>query len=304
MIHTSIHELGHVFNLQHDQAQSSFMGDNTLHRGFTAGDCGHLRAAAQRHPDYAPGGSNFAQFEFGTLPGSGARIADNLELTAQVERKSFLLGEPVALNLELAVVGKKAVVVPDELDPGFETLRIWYENPLGERLLYRSRNVLCRTGSRRVTLSPGMTLENNPRISLGRKGPTMRHPGEYRVWAEFGGTKGRLSRIVRSPVVSFEVRAPRSDEEIEISAALRLPGMAACIVDKSGRLRSRERRLLQNLVHRYPKHPALQHARYALAHHHVRSRRPALAADLLHGISLPRGLAARGARRLAGQLHR
>src|SRR5262249_4398074 len=198
-------------------------------------------------------------------------------------RRSFLLGETVALDLELGVTGRRSAVVPDELDPSFDTLKIWYETPMGERLLYRSRNVLCRTGRPRVKLSGNATLRNNPRVSIGRKGATFRWPGEYRLWAEFGGLDGHFRRKVVSNVASLEVREPRSDEEREIAWTLRQPGMAACVADKNGRLRAAERRLLTRLVRRHPNHPALQQVRYALAHHHARTSQPALAAEFLDG---------------------
>lgn len=59
ILHTAIHEIGHVYNLQHDLAQESFMGDATDAIGFNGEDCARLVKAAEGVWDYAPGGVAF-----------------------------------------------------------------------------------------------------------------------------------------------------------------------------------------------------------------------------------------------------
>jgi len=297
VVHTALHELGHVFNLQHDPDQASFMGDEVFVSGFSGADGQRLSEAAEKHWDFAPGGANFS-FQSGPMRASGARAADGLGLEVRPDRRRYLIGEPIVLDTALKAVGGRRIRVPNDLDPGYATLRIWYENPLGEIRLYRSRSVFCRTAAVHRELSRGISLRNNPKVSLGRSGPTMLIPGSYKIWAEFGGVPGRFARIVRAQARRFTVYAPRNKDEFEISRVLRLPGVAACIVDKGGRLRWRERRLLERLIHRYPRHSALQYARYALATHYYRSRRPRHAARLLHGLSLPSGLAREGVKDL------
>lgn len=299
MVHTAVHELGHVFNLQHDLSQSSFMGDSTMLTGFNGDDGERLKAAAQGYWDHAPGGANFAISDFGgPRRASGARAALNLVLEAMPEKSHYLLGEPVVLDIELRSTRRGEAVVPDELDPGYPTLRIWYRTPLGETRLYRSRNVYCRARGPRRRLAAGSSLRNNPKISLGRFGSTLTTPGEYRVYAEFGGVRGRFGRVVRSKEARFEIHAPRTAADFEISSVLRLPGVAACVVDKGGQLRWRERRALGELLRKHPRHSALRYVRYALASYYHRVRARGRAADLLDGLSIRSGSTAEGVRHL------
>lgn len=64
IIHTAVHELGHVYNLQHDPAQESFMGDQSTSVGFTGADCRRLLKASEGIWDYVPGGAHFGEFPF------------------------------------------------------------------------------------------------------------------------------------------------------------------------------------------------------------------------------------------------
>jgi hypothetical protein len=56
---SAIHELGHVFNLQHDASGRSFMAGRGGRAGFTRGDGRRLALAGEGLWNHAPGGAPF-----------------------------------------------------------------------------------------------------------------------------------------------------------------------------------------------------------------------------------------------------
>ena len=254
----TIHELGHVFNLQHDPRQKSFLATKRQVWGFSALDCERLRSAGRGEWNFAPGGTNFGAATGGATLWRNVRRSRGVRLEAKVAKRRYLPGESVVLDLTMKA---SRSVNAGEFDPGYETLRIWIENEIGERRLYRPPMFFCL---RRAGEEKGATVRSNPRISLGNRGVTFRSPGVYRVWAEFLIETPPHARAVRSNLVEFRVAAPVTRQDEAIVKLLTRSRVAAFIARKGGFLPEEERAELEAAVSSAGEHPALQHARYAL----------------------------------------
>ena len=254
----TIHELGHVFNLQHDPKQSSFLATKRQVWGFSSLDCEQLRSAGRGEWNFAPGGMNFGAGTGGATLWRNVRRSRGVRLEARVAKRRYLPGESVVLDLKMRTVRSMNA---DAFDPGYETLRIWIENEIGERRLYRPPMFFCLTGRGE---QKGATVRSNPRISLGNRGVTFRTPGSYRVWAEFLIETPPHARAVRSNIVEFRVAAPVTRQDEAIVKLLTRSRVAAFIARKGGFLPEEDRSELEAAVSSAGDHPALQHARYAL----------------------------------------
>lgn len=298
-VFTAIHELGHVFNLIHDSAHNSFMTNrlNARTTGFTGEDCDRLTKAAEGDWEYAPGGKNFREGEspkrWSDRVRSGSR-SRTCGLKVHLGKDHYLLGEPIILDLEFRALRGESIRVPPELDPGYDNLRVWIENPLGERLLHRPNLYYCRRRAGTVTVTPTQPIRNNPRITFGRSGLNFDRSGVYRVWAEFRLPKGRSGQIIHSKTVELEVVDPRDEDEAAMTSMFCRSSVALFLNNKGGVLSRHEHRALVKLIMRNPQHNALQYARYALACSCLRRKRRSQAKELLSGIRLPAGSLRRG----------
>lgn len=293
----ALHELGHVFNLQHDPSGRSFMATPDPGMNYTLCDSTAMAlAGAGKSPeahDHLPGLSNFgaANAQLVRLPRRKSRVKGQLRegtprpklvLEVKIAKGRYLLGEILTLEMHLKTVGSD-VKVPCQLDPAYDRLRVWYETPLGERLLYRPFLRMCPSSRNSGTVASDKPLINNPRVSVGNQGVVFRRPGRYRIWAEFflpGVEKPFISNVEE-----FNVYAPRNDQERELCSTLIRPDAARFLALKGGPLSRTSRDKLSELARKHPAHDATKHVRYALASQLLfRANRREQAHDLLKGL--------------------
>lgn len=191
---TAIHELGHVFNLWHHDAEKNLMARSPREAPFAP-----PFAWLSSHQDFLkqcssakevhPGGTDFG--ERGTL-GPADRNSENtpssfgLELRVDMSQREFFAFEPVELEVELRTAPgvMRRFEVPDTVDPAYPQFDIWIEQPNEERRRYRPTKRFCTSPG---TLSVGRSSPFRRDISLfgGARGYTFRHSGIHRVWARF-----------------------------------------------------------------------------------------------------------------------
>jgi hypothetical protein len=306
IVWNSIHELGHVFNFVHDAAGRSFMAEGGRSRpgvnhGFRNDDSRALTLAANGlNPVYSkiylPGGADFRGADSGSSrPVPAARKATTRwKLRAHLGKSTFLLGEPIVVDLALAPRSHAAWIEP-AFDPGYDTFAIWYQTPAGETRRYHSTASFCRNRQARVHVTASRPLRNNPRVHVDRHGLVFTTPGVYRLWVTLRPARG--AHVVRSNDVTFELRLPRG-EEAQISELLRRTDVAKALMDGGGILSSRSRWQLTSTLRRHFKHEALASVRYQLAKRSVENRNYALAMEYLAGLRLRQPSLAQGARRL------
>jgi hypothetical protein len=154
--YTTVHELGHMFNLIHHSEQSNFMETSPPHSAplgsayrFTEADQKWLREA-DRDPMVWPGGVPFRQ----RRPADSSDLKEmrplfGLDLTLAISRHEFAWSEPVELDVCLGRLRgvEQSFTVPDEIDPGYERFKLWILEPSGERRLYRAPLQYCSSSS-------------------------------------------------------------------------------------------------------------------------------------------------------------
>ena len=306
----AVHELGHVFNLLHDTTKESFMAEDTVDapRHFSAKDCAALTAAAaKKEPEqgiHMPGGRQFLGTPaFAARSGQLRRASERqmTKLSVALGQETFLLGEPVVLEVSLTL-GDDLALSAGGLDPGFEGFQVWFTNPLGERRLHLHQRHYCQMRRRRRGRHPHGLLTNNPRIHLGQNGLNFVLPGKYTVWAEVELRDRHAGRVlVASDPVAFTLRHPRDDQERELSGALCDPQIAFFVANKSGPLRRRQERMLRHIASRHAG-TTVDHLRYALGHCALRSGKRRTASAMLQGLDFQLPSMKEGVERLRSSL--
>jgi hypothetical protein len=275
VLYTAIHELGHVFNLQHGHVPSymaTSAGNNQPYKlsetAFSKLEAG-LLARCSTDPHIWPGGSAFE--DLGTLasantskarPGSQAPVC----LRIAMSKSEFWAFEPIELDLALtrnAVASRKSPPIPEELDPGHSNFVIWIEEPDGSRRSYRPPNRFC-SATTKVSLSqPGGYRRD---ISIfGESGAyTFRKAGVHRVWVAF---KINNSLTIRSDIVECNVLAQQQDVAFHsLARPLFTSDHVANLLFhrrlNPGRLHMLKR--LKDFCDLYPRHASVGMARYAM----------------------------------------
>lgn len=222
---TSIHEIGHIFNLQHDPGRN-FMASSPLGKAFgsdyhvfSSSQCNSL-ARSSVSDSIRPGGSPFGSAASGSnhasVRGAAHPSAFGLALTIGLATYRFQQFEPIELDIELGVLPgiARTFRVPEQIDPGYENFALWIENPSGERRRYRSPRRYCSAPTfRRV--APDRPFRRDISIFAEAGGYTFTMPGIYRVWAEF---RASTALTLRSNTVEFLVE-PDGSTELDVAAS-------------------------------------------------------------------------------------
>lgn len=222
VIYTAVHELGHLFNLQHSVPLSFMARSADMPTPFPIASCSfnpHEQALLARCSSSKfiwPGGSAFGNL--GDLGKGFPEESDNstspvgLALKVSVDRDEFWPFEPMELDVTLSVAkGSRSRAVPDFIDPGYEDFIIWIEEPNGERRIYRSpRHYCAHDGKVRISFETPFRRD----ISIfGESGAyTFRKVGAHRVWAHF-----RLSPkcVLYSNVIEVWIKGPERSDAYE-----------------------------------------------------------------------------------------
>lgn len=222
LVFTTLHELGHVFNLQHQGSPPNIMKPSASHGpvppaewALTKGDRLRLRRDPLPATHY-PGASPFGRGASANDPSAWRFSEEDETLDLQMfvrpshtELHSF---EPIELDVEIALAAGPARRrhLPNIVDPGYEAFRIWIEEPTGARRVLRSPRRYCG-GLGRIVVSDARPFRRD--ISIGRQagGPVFQVSGVHHVWVELNlGSRGML-RSNRVPI--------RIKDDIELSQA-------------------------------------------------------------------------------------
>ncbi|MFO1251453.1 MAG: hypothetical protein U1E77_10050 [Inhella sp.] len=218
---TTIHELGHVFNLQHTMQPSFMVQGGSAANQFTASDQAMLRCCSSS-ANVWPGGKPFSDTgKFSHLNFRVVKVAEvpGLSLRIGMGQKEFWPFEPVELDIELRLAKsrQRAMSVPHAVDPGYDTFQIWIEEPNGERRLYRSPRRYC-TGDAKLRLEPGGSFLRDVSIFGESGGYTFRTSGSHKLWATFEAKRGVR---IQSNVIEVYVRGHSDTQQYaEAKAAL------------------------------------------------------------------------------------
>lgn len=210
---TTIHEVGHLFNLQHEFVARCFMRESDAERTYDASYWGFLDgektllARAQQDPHVWPGKSPFG--DSGNTDAGGKRGARKSPLMLRIglTRDHFYYYDPIELDITVKLGRRaRALTIPDVVDPGYSQFRLWIEDPAGERRLFRSPRHYCGSGATRE-LRPGDAFHRDISFFGESGGYTFRRTGIHTVWAELDDPRWRTTVSNR---LSFEVRRIKS----------------------------------------------------------------------------------------------
>jgi hypothetical protein len=216
--YTMVHELSHLFNLQHTAEAGCFL--DTSPAGPNAPLASSFRfldeqrrwlALCATDPRVQPGRMGFGSpdyFDRAESNPPARSVALSLTLKISLSLDEFFRWEPVELEVTMHAsdrAGSAAITVPGQLDPGFGNFVIWIEEPSGERRRYRPTKHYCPSGEM-ITLAPGKFFRRDISIFGESGGLTFRQPGRHRIWCVFGLPDGG---VVRSNVIEHEIRSER-----------------------------------------------------------------------------------------------
>lgn len=221
--YTTLHELGHVFNLQHDEGGPNFMRSSHPagafgfdHYRFTPGDQKRL-ASCSRNAAIMPGGSRFGStFATNDPQRRRRRATDALTLSLSVPRTSFFRFEPTQLTITLALASgapDAPVTVPRTIDPSHAAFRLYIENDFGERRLYRPPLYVCGPAEP-ITLGRSTPYTRDLPLFGQAGGYTFDRAGRHRVWAELDTPLGRVRSNALTLHLESELRLGAADRRL------------------------------------------------------------------------------------------
>lgn len=274
VLFTAVHELGHVFNLQHETSSLNFMkpsqdsapyGPPAYH--FTPDQQDWL-SHCSTNPNVRPGGSPFMDTGiYGNLDlplrPLSASAPFGLELVIDCQPREFWQFEPVQLEIELRQIGgpTPSRMVPDELDPGYRRFRLMIEDPIGERRLYRSTRHFCGAGHVRK-VETNMPFRRDLPVFGQAGGYTFRRAGIHRLWVEFETEDGILCSNILDVFVKHEYGADPLREHARHH--LSNQRVATVLFHREDLSDGKGLRALVAYIDRFPKSPSAAEIYYTL----------------------------------------
>lgn len=234
VLFTTVHELGHVFNLQHDESSLNFMhtsGNAAFDASayiFTPDEQSRLEVCST-DSNVMPGGSKFASDgAYNQDARKRPRRSQSLRLRIDIEPKRFFRFEPVQLGLELSLPDglRETRTVAEALDPSRARFRIMTENDLGERRLYRPVHFTCGPVGP-IDIGPGKPYRRDLPLFAQSGGYTFGRAGRHRVWVEWMHDGGLV--VSNTVEVYVEREVGLSAGEREHCALLREPEIASLL---------------------------------------------------------------------------
>lgn len=280
-----VHELGHGFNLLHSWEKSlavppvpsrpdalSWMNYPERYRSgtdaywasfpfeFDDAELVHLRHGYQH--EVIMGGA--------PLRGGAARRRDSgwdgslqdpgLRLLLNPQRPAAI-GVPVTVSARLTATSANGRTVPQIVGPQSGTLDVLIRRPDGDESVFVPLLRHCREPEAPMLLGSGRSLRSQPFIHYGQGGFAFPTPGRYSVRARYAGFDGR---IALSNAIEIRVLAPttRADREIErlVAGDEKVATLMSVMGSDAPDLAEGDVKL-QEIIARYPTHPAAAAAR-------------------------------------------
>lgn len=242
---TTAHELSHVFNLWH-VAERSFLARSDLRQPPFDIEAYHYAAEHATFlqnmdsPEVFPGGTPFGVRGRLGPPDPDAQsrpVSSAVRVTLAASTREFWHFEPVELTMMVAPASRtrsgRPLVLPDTIDPGYESCDIWITAPDGTRRRYRSPALYC-TNAGTISLTTNRPFRRDLPIFGQSGGYTFRQAGLHRVMATLTLPDGH---VVRSNVLDLMVKEsrPRQPEYVRLHDVLTTRSMAQLLFYKSTR---------------------------------------------------------------------
>ena len=289
-LYTYVHELGHCFNLMHSWQKSFAQPPGTDRPGalswmnypqffnpgggqpsgeaafwskfpfqFDDPELVHIRHAFRNH--VIMGGNNFTVNAALEDPERFNRpIEDHSGLELQVAApRSFMLGEPVAIELKLSTIDPRGREVTPYLHPNLAVVDVAIQRPGGQITLYRPMIEHC-VEPKVVRLEAGSPISDIAYIGYGKDGLYFDAPGLYKIRAVYRAPDG--SQIVSDPA-ELRVRTPvtAADDEIAELYLGEEQGILFYLAGSDSVSLKNGNAALDTVLDKYPDHPLAVYAR-------------------------------------------
>jgi len=289
-LNTYVHELGHCFNLMHSWQKSlafppganrpdslSYMnypwaypngGESAFWAAypfqFDTGELVHLRHAYR--DSIIMGGNPFTIGAGMIEPALMANLSadqSNLNLEIAPVNKTFALGEPVVLNLNLSAIHSASVNVHPYLHPNMQLTTIAIEKPNGQLVSYEPFIDHLVDGASQELRACDKPITDSAYIGFGKRGFYFDQPGRYKLRAIYQAADG--SRIL-SNVTTLRVRYPvtEADEEIAELLSGEEQGMLFYMLGSDSETLEKGRTALQTVLDKYSKKPVANYIRFIM----------------------------------------
>ena len=283
-LYTYVHELGHCFNLLHSWQKSlaqppgidrpnavSWMNYPQFFPGgeaafwsafpfqFDNEEVVHIRHAFRNH--VIMGGSNFAvNSALEDTERFNRPVEDHSGLELQLSApRSFVLGEPVAIELKLAALDSRGRAVTPYLHPNMGVVDVAIQRPGGQIVAYRPMIEHC-VEPKIVQLEPSSVISETAYIGYGKDGLYFDAPGLYKIRAMYTGPDG--SQIVSDPI-ELRVRGAVTAAEAEISDLMlgEEQGTLFYLAGSDSPALKNGNAALDQVLDKFPDHPLAVYAR-------------------------------------------
>lgn len=288
-LYTYVHELGHCFNLYHS-FHKQYMNPPQPNRlnalswmnypwGYPGGAAAfwnafpfqfdnqevvHLRHAFR--DDIIMGGNPFgtgAALEHLRAFADPVEDHSGLRLELKAPQQSYAFGEPVRIEIKLALTDLRGMRVNDNLDPNQGFVKIAIQQPGGEVALYEPLMEHCAVGNPvRLDAAERPAIYESVYLGYGKDGFYFEQPGFYNMRAAYHAPDGS---VIVSDTIRIRVRTPMNAADEEVADLL--------FGDEQGALfylRGSDSRFLRSgndafdtVLDKHGKHPVATHVRLA-----------------------------------------
>lgn len=190
-------------------------------------------------------------------------ISAGLELSLELPRAEYALGEPIFARAVLTNVSDETLRLAPLVDPQFGYGHVVIEDQAGETLGLKPLALLCSRGDLQVEeMAPGESRTADFPIFFGSDGHLFSEPGTYKVSLLYRGITEESGRVDSNPVW---VTVRGGDERDLDAAALAMDGEAGLFMMwGEGDHLARGKASLETLLELYPESPLAESARFAL----------------------------------------
>jgi hypothetical protein len=289
-LQTYVHELGHCFNLLHSWQKSlstppgvnrpnslSYMnypwgyplgGEAAFWAAFAFQfddeEVIHLRHAFRN--DIVMGGNPFATGAASIAPEEMADpVAEETGLKLDIEpiHRSFSLGEPVVLKLQLTATRSAGIKAHPYLHPNLQMTTVAISRPNGQIVKYEPFIDHLMNGTFQEMGAQGSAITDSAYIGFGKGGFYFDQPGNYKIRAIYQAADG--SRVM-SNVAEMRVRYPvtAADEEIADLLMGEEQGALFYLLGSDSDHLRKGRDALQTVLDKYGHMPVADYVRLAM----------------------------------------
>lgn len=188
------------------------------------------------------------------------RSNPQLRLTLETNRSTYLLGEPLVLDVSLTNVGDETVHVVRWLDPTYKFLVFQVTRPSGEEERFGPVVSACGRLDPFVKLPPGESVYGHAKVFYGAPGWFFNQPGVYTIQALYPGPVERAEEMV----ISNQLQVEFVDEEPGASKLIMGGEQGLFLLWEHGDHLTRGIGNLQELIDRYPDSILAAYGNYAL----------------------------------------